>query len=173
MFHYMKYNKKVKDYCYKLYQEIEDGKHKYSNSKIVELANKKFGVNMKSGQITYWKRTDDWDLVTKSDVLQKIETASLMSRDDCDLEVLNRNTQLHKTAFDFIMEKGLEDKAEALALLKITNEYFRQKNIIDAKINNTKIETSGNEAIQINFQEIAPRVISDEEIERLENEANQ
>ena len=171
MFHYMKYNKKVKDYCYKLYQEIEDGKHKYSNSKIVELANKKFGVNMKSGQITYWKRTDDWDLVTKSDVLQKIETASLMSRDDCDLEVLNRNTQLHKTAFDFIMEKGLEDKAEALALLKITNEYFRQKNIIDAKINNTKIETSGNEAIQINFQEIAPRVISDDEIERLENDS--
>ena len=171
MFHYMKYNKKVKDYCYKLYQEIEDGKHKYSNSKIVELANKKFGVNMKSGQITYWKRTEDWDLVTKSDVLQKIETASLMSRDDCDLEVLNRNTQLHKTAFDFIMEKGLEDKAEALALLKITNEYFRQKNIIDAKINNTKIETSGNEAIQINFQEIAPRVISDDEIERLENDS--
>ena len=45
------------------------------------------------------------------------------------------------------------------------------KNIIDAKINNTKIETSGSEAIQINFSEIAPRVISDEEIEQLENDS--
>ena len=169
----MKYNKKVKDYCHKLYQEIENGKRKYSNTKIAELANKKFGVNMKSGQITYWKNHEDWDCKTKSDVLQKIEKTNLMCRDDCDLEVLNRNTQLHKVAFDYLIERGIEDKAEALALLKITNEYFRQKNIIDAKINNTKIETNGNEAIQINFQEIAPRVISDEEIERLENEANQ
>ncbi len=168
----MKYDKKIKDYCHKLYLEVENGQHKYSNRKIAELANKEFGVNMLSGQITYWKNHEDWNFEAKSDVLQNIEIAnsSLKSREDCELEVLNRNTEMHKVAFDYIMERGLEDKAEALALLKITNEYFRQRNVIDAKINNTKIETNS-EAIQINFQEIAPRVISDEEIERLENES--
>lgn len=165
----MKYDKKIKNYCHKLYQEVENGKHKYSNTKIAELANKKFGMNMRYSQITYWKNHEDWDFEAKSGVLQKIEKANLMCREDCDLKVLNRNTQLHKAAFDFIMERGIEDKAEALALLKITNEYFKQKNIIDAKINNTKIEANSDEVIRINFQEIAPRVISDEEIERLEN----
>lgn len=165
----MKYNKKIKDYCHKLYLETENGQSKYSSSQIIKMANEKFGVNMKAAQITYWKKTEDWDFTVKSDVLQKIEQTSMKSREDCELEVLNRNTQLHKAAFDFLTERGIEDKAEALALLKITNEYFKQKSVIDAKINNTKIETNSNEAIQISFQEIAPRVISDEEIERLEH----